>query len=82
MNPEYKKEFDIPDHEDFQVSGKYNSQKSFAVKGVVEINHHLYSSLSLSLKRFCMVTGGFVDVEHNCTNQCTLSLINIFTFIV
>ena len=32
MNPEYKKEFDIPDHEDFQVAEKYYSQKSFAVK--------------------------------------------------
>ena len=41
MNPEYKKEFDIPDHEDFQVAEKYYSQKLFAVKGVVKFYHHL-----------------------------------------
>ena len=41
MDLEYKKEFDIPDHEDFQVAEKYYSHKPFAVKGVVKIYHHL-----------------------------------------
>ena len=33
----------------------------------------------LTLKRFSMVTVGFVDVEHNWTNQCIISLMNLFT---
>ena len=41
MSPEYKKEFDIPGHEDFQVAELYYSQKTFAIKGVVTMSHHL-----------------------------------------
>ena len=37
MNPEYKKEFDIPDHDDFQVAGKYNSQNHLLSKGWLKL---------------------------------------------
>ena len=60
-----KEQFYNPHHEDFQVAELNYLQNPFAVKGVVIISRLLESNLILSLKRFSMVTVGFVDVEHN-----------------